>query len=274
MDYYSLHETDLLRNTKIPLTVGGGKDDVFISMALDMLNVIKQNNKKGEPTLFIVPVGPVGQYSHFVDMVNIQKVDLQHTTFINMDEYLDEDGEFLPLNHSLSFRSFMERNVYSKIDEKLNIPKDQRVFPDPHDIEAVSQVIKKVGKVDVCYGGVGITGHIAFNEPESVSIEEFSTRSTRVLDICPETRVINSVGDLHGALEMMPYRCVTIGMKEILMAKKIRLYCFRDWHRAVVRRAVCGKVTALFPVSLIQQHKDARITITDNVALPCYESSQ
>ena len=65
-------------------------------MALDMLNVIKQNNKKGEPTLFIVPVGPVGQYSHFVDMVNIQKVDLQHTTFINMDEYLDEDGRVPP----------------------------------------------------------------------------------------------------------------------------------------------------------------------------------
>ena len=92
-----------------------------------------------------------------------------------------------------------------KIDEKLNIPKDQRVFPDPPRYRSsFTGLSKRWGKVDVCYGGVGITGHIAFNEPESVSIEEFSTRSTRVLDICPETRVINSVGDLHGALEMMP----------------------------------------------------------------------
>ena len=55
-------------------------------------------------------------------------------------------------------------------------------------------------------------------------------------------------------------------MKSILAAKKIRLYCFRVWHRAVVRQAAYGDVTASIPVTLVQNHPDARITVTDNVA--------
>jgi glucosamine-6-phosphate deaminase len=55
-------------------------------------------------------------------------------------------------------------------------------------------------------------------------------------------------------------------MKEILSAKKIRLYMFRDWHRSVVRRALYGKVEAKFPVSFIQEHSDAKITISKYVA--------
>ena len=274
MDYYSLHEKELLLETKIPLKVGTSSQAVFKSMAEDMLHEIKKHNEMKEPTLFIVPVGPVGQYSYFVEMVNDQQISLKHVTFINMDEYLDEEGEFLPLHHRLSFRSFMENHVYSHIDSNLIMPEEQRVFPDPHNIEAVEKAISKVGKIDVCYGGIGITGHIAFNEPENVSVDMFANRSTRVLEISQETRIINSVGDLYGAVEKMPTHCITVGMKEILMAQKIRLYCFRDWHRAVVRRAACGHMTAQFPVTLIQRHPDASITMTDNVALPCYDTLQ
>jgi len=123
-----------------------------------------------------------------------------------------------------------------------------------------------LGKIDVCYGGIGITGHVAFNEPEDVSVEEFGQRSTRVLTISAETRTINSVGDLNGAIKAMPTRCVTIGMKQILGAKRIYLACFRDWHRAVVRKACHGEVSAHFPVSLMQNHPDAKLTITEFVA--------
>jgi glucosamine-6-phosphate deaminase len=150
------------------------------------------------------------------------------------------------------------------------MPESQRIFPDPRNPEAVGKLIERLGGVDACFGGIGITGHVAFNEPEDVPIGEFAGRPTRVLRMTPETRLINSVGDLGGAVEAMPEWCVTVGMKEILSAAKIRLYCFRDWHRAVVRRAAYGEKSALFPVTLLQDHPDVSIAIPESVAEAAY----
>ena len=146
------------------------------------------------------------------------------------------------------------------------MPPEQRVFPDPADPGKVTALIDKLGGVDTCFGGVGITGHLAFNEPQpALTVEEFSQLTTRVLDIAPETRATNCIGDLGGALEALPRKCVTVGMKEILGAKKLRLAVFRDWHRAVCRRAAYGDVTAAFPVTIAQNHPDA-VLYVNNVA--------
>ena len=123
----------------------------------------------------------------------------------------------------------MERTVYSKIAPELNIPEEQRIFPDPHHPEKGDELLEKLGGADICFGGIGITGHLAFNEPQpELSPEEFAALPTRVRTIAPETRAVNSIGDLRGALEDMPSLCVTIGMKQILAAKKVRLGMFRD----------------------------------------------
>lgn len=61
---------------------------VFHSMAVEMVDEIKMHNAKGEKTVFICPVGPVGQYPYFVDMVNEQNISLKDVWFINMVEYL------------------------------------------------------------------------------------------------------------------------------------------------------------------------------------------
>ncbi len=78
------------------------------------------------------------------------------------------------------------------------------------------------------------------------------------------------MGDLAGALECMPKKCVTIGMKQILNARKLRLGVFRDWHRAVVRRAAYGEKTAAFPVTLAQSHPDALVLVNANAAKQPY----
>ena len=70
---------------------------------------------------------------------------------------------------------------------------------------------------------------------------------------------INAIGALGGAIEDMPRYAATIGIREILGAKRVCLGVFREWHRAVVRRAACGEVSASFPVTLLQNHPDARI---------------
>lgn len=270
-EYYQISAQDLGKDAKVPVLKLGDSGEVFYELALEMVNTIKEHNAKGEKTVFICPVGPVGQYPIFVRLVNRDRVSLKNCWFINMDEYLTDEGEWIDKESPLSFRGFMERTVYSKVDPELLMPEEQRVFPDPNDLGRIPALMEQLGGVDITFGGIGITGHLAFNEPQpELTPEQFAQLPTRVLDIHPETRATNCVGDLGGALEDMPHKCVTIGMKEILSARKLRLAVFRDWHRAVCRRAAYGEVTAAFPATLAQNHPDAVLYVNANAAQKAY----
>lgn len=267
-EYYNYTKEELLhKGAKLSVIVMEDNAAVFQSMAEEMTEEIKRNNAEGKKTVFICPVGPVGQYPYFVEMVNKEKISLKNVWFINMDEYLDDNKKWVPETHPLSFRRFMNRTVYSRIAPELVMPEEQRVFPDPENVEYIPQLIEKLGGVDICFGGIGINGHVAFNEADaSLSNEEFLAQKTRVLDITKETRTANAIGDFNGALEDMPKYCVTIGIYEIAHARKIRLGCFRNWHRAVVRRTAYGEATSDFPVSLLTNHPDINLKITEFVA--------
>lgn len=266
-EYYSYNKEQLLSAPKIPMEVLEDKPAVFQLIAREMADEIKAHNDAGRPTVFICPVGPIGQYPYFVEIVNRERISLKNCWFINMDEYLGEDMQWIPMDHPLSFRGFMQRTVYSQIDPELNVPEDHRVFPDPNNVTYIPQLIEHLGGVDVCFGGIGINGHLAFNEADpTLTCEEFKELRTRVLPITKETRTANAIGDFGGALEDMPTHCVTIGFHEIYNARKIRLGIFRDWHRAVARRAAYGEMTADFPVSILADHPDALIRMTEFVA--------
>ena len=265
--YYQISAEDLGKNGKIPLLKLGDSGEVFYEMALEMVNTIKQHNAEGKTTVFICPVGPVGQYPIFVRLVNRDRVSLKNCWFINMDEYLNDDESYIDFDSPLSFHGFMYRTVYSQIDPELLMPEEQRIFPDPKDPDHIRRVIEQLGGVDIAFGGIGINGHLAFNEAQDeLTAEEFAQLQTRVLSISRETRTSNAIGDLNGAIDAMPKKCVTIGMAQILGARKIRLGVFRDWHRAVVRQAAYGEVTAHFPASLLQNHPDAMIYVNANAA--------
>ena len=266
-DYYYYTKDRLLAAPKIPIEVMADNAAVFSAIAREMADEIIRKNTLGERTVFICPVGPVGQYPYFVDIVNRERISLKNVWFINMDEYLTDEKEWIDASEKLSFRGFMNRTVYEKIDPELVMPGEQRIFPDPKDVENVPRMIEKLGGVDICFGGIGINGHLAFNEAQDeLTPEEFKALKTRVLTISRETRTANAIGDLNGALDDMPHYCVTIGMNEIYHAKKVRLGCFRDWHRSVVRHAAYGEASAHFPVTLLQDHPDALIRITEFVA--------
>ena len=112
-----------------------------------------------------------------------------------MDEYLDDNKEWVSIDHPLSFRGFMKRTVYDKINPELVMPEEQRIFPDPKNPGHIPAVIEQLGGVDICFGGIGINGHVAFNEADgSLSNEEFLAQQTRVLKITPETRTANAIG--------------------------------------------------------------------------------
>lgn len=266
-DYYYYNREELLASPKIPIRVMKDNAAVFFAMAEEMAGEIKSRNAMGERTVFICPVGPVGQYPYFVDMVNRESISLKNVWFINMDEYLTDEKKWIDSQDRLSFRGFMNREVYGKIRPELVMPPEQRVFPDPEHVEYIAELIQGLGGVDICFGGIGINGHVAFNEAQDdLSPEEFKNLHTRVLQISRETRTANAIGDLNGAVDDMPVYCITIGMNEIYNARKVRLGCFRDWHRSVVRHAGYGDVSAHFPVTLLQEHPDTLIRITEFVA--------
>lgn len=267
-EYYQYDKVRLLESPKMKLICQPDNETVFREMGQQMVDEIKLHNDKNEKTVMIVPVGPVGQYPYFVQLVNREQISLNNVWFINMDEYLDDNDTWLPMDHPLSFRAFMDQQVYHKIDPQLLMPKDQRIFPDPTDLFRIPRLIDELGGVDIVFGGIGINGHVAFNEAdEDLTAEAFLAQKTRMLNIAPETRAANAIGDFNGCLEDMPKRCVTVGFYEIAQARKIRLGCFRNWHRSVVRRAGYGDMTTAFPVTLLQNHPDLTLTFTDFVAL-------
>ena len=202
-----------------------------------------------------------------------------------MDEYLDDRGDWIPENHPLSFRGYLNRMFYDRLDPALadRLLHQQSIFPDPRRLSHISESIAQRGNggVDACFAGLGINGHLAFNEPpepESVpvpesgqttstpiTLEQFANLSTRVLSLHRGTRTINSV-TVGGEISVVPTRAVTIGMKEILGARRLRLYCNRPWQSAVIRRVLHGPVAPACPASLIRTQSDASATLADYVA--------
>ena len=138
------------------------------------------------------------------------------------------------------------------------------------------EIIKKYGKLDMVFGGVGINGHYAFNEPpepnEVCTNEEFANRPTRVLKISRETRTINAYMNCGADLNAIPEYCITVGMKEMFLAKKIIMIMPRDWNAGALRKILHGEKTAKVPCSLFRDHKDATIyTIAEATKCPIPE---
>ena len=268
MTYERVTREELLASTHIPIRIVDTEEALYADMAATMLEEIERHNAHGENTVFIVPVGPVGQYRVLAEQVNERKTDLSRVYFFNMDEYLDDDDRPIPAEHPLSFAAFMDREWYSRVD----MPHENRFFPEPGKEEDILAAIERLGGVDVSFGGIGINGHIAFNEPpeegDPVSDEQFAQLPSRSLSLTRETRTINAVTAANGYIDYIPRRCVTVGMREILSAKKIRFYMNRTWQRGIVRKIALGPVTRFAPASYFQRHPDARLTIVAHVAEP------
>ena len=100
---------------------------------------------------------------------------------------------------------------------------------------------------------------------EACSLEEFAARPTRVLSLARETRTINAV-TVGGDIAAIPRRCVTVGMQEILAARRLRFYCNRPWQAGVVRCLLHGPINLACPASLLRLHPDATLSLAEYVA--------
>ena len=268
-DYLSVPPEKLGEGVAVKFRTCGDMEDVADDMARVMLELIEGARSEGRGATLIVPVGPVDQFPVLAERINQRRCDCRDVMLINMDEYLTSDDQWVGIDHPLGFRGFMNRRFYDLIDPELAPRPENRVFPDPLDSEAIQRVIDQRGGVDACFGGIGINGHMAFNEPpepgEPMSVEEFAALPTRVLSLSRETRTINSV-TVGGEISIVPGRAITVGMKEILASRRLRFYCNRPWQRAVVRRVLHGPLTSACPASLLRTHPDAELIAAEYVA--------
>jgi len=267
VDFLKISEDEILNSKKIKVYLVESKIDIYNEIARVMVNKLKENNKKGISTSFILPVGPRGQYRRFARICNTEKISCRNLITINMDEYLDDSDNLISEKHPLSFRGFMKENLFHLLDDNLKIKPENIFFPDPNNTSQIEKVIDEIGGVDICFGGIGINGHIAFNEPADeklISVYEFRRLKTRMLNVSRDTIIISSL-KYGGHTEFIPRRCITIGMAEIFMARELKFYLEHDWQSAVLRKAVFGRLTSSFPATFLREHKNSSITVSENV---------
>jgi glucosamine-6-phosphate deaminase len=241
--------------------------DLCNLFARELVDLIKNNSSQGEMTKVILPVGPL-DYQAFAELCNREGVSCESLVIFSMDEYANADGTAVSVDHPLSFRAFYQHNLLDLLDDRYKLPPEQLILPDPADLGIVRERFVQYGPVDVCYGGFGINGHFAFNGPpvEETDLETFRNTTIRIVQPREGDVIQMAIGGTAGNLEIIPPKAATLGMKELLSAKRMHLTFMRSWHAGVLRRGLFGPITPSFPGSLVQLHPDVTVSITEIAA--------
>jgi glucosamine-6-phosphate deaminase len=257
---------------KVKLRILPEPQDLYDDIATTMIDEVKSNNAANRPTRWILPCGPRGQYPIFTERVNRERISLKNVHIFHMDDHLDWQGRHIPLDHPYSYEGWMNRNLYDCIDRDINVPPDQRHFPNVSRLDAMAEGMKQVGGIDSVFGGIGYRGHIAFNEPPrspwyKIGKDEFRNCTTRILNLNDDTLIALSHRNAGGCSDIVPPMVVTLGMRELLAAGRIRLYSDTGaWKQTVIRMLLFGNVSPDIPVTYVQEHKDCVVTVDAKTA--------
>ena len=262
-----LSPEELIEQAEGRLVVMDSLDDLHAHFAESIAAVVRRNNDAGTPAVLIVPYGPTGQYPLLRDIINRERISLVNSTLFFMDEYADASGRVVPEAHPTSFRGDL-RWLWDALDPELRPDPANVIFPDEENLGRLDEMIRAVGGVEVCYGGVGIHGHLAFNEPEP-GVRDSGPRLVQLNDFTVTMNAIRS--HVGGDLENFPRHALTLGMAQCLSARQIRLYCRNDvpdldWANTVLRLAVLGQPGDDYPVTWIREHPDWQVITDRNTA--------
>ncbi|WP_284011271.1 6-phosphogluconolactonase [Haloarcula pelagica] len=250
------------------VSVLGDLDELFEQFAQAVADEIAASNDAGERTTLILPVGPVDHYPRLAELINEREIDMADCHLFFMDEYCDHSGRVVPPDHPLSFRREMDAVFFDHLDPALAVPDDQVVFPTHENVTDLPGMIADAGGIDTCYGGIGVHGHVAFNEPEP----GVADTDPRLVYLNDYTRTINAIrAGVGGNLEGFPRKAVTVGMNQVLGADRVRLYCRNDvpgldWANTVLRLAVLGDPGPDYPVTYLTDHDDYRVVTDERTA--------
>ncbi len=281
-DFFHIPAAELAARSPVPLTLLPDSHALHHHFARAIADEIAANNAAGRTTRIILPVGPVGHYPLLVALCNEERISWQACHLFFMDEYCDWQGRWVADTHPLSFRGFARRELLERLDPALAPPPEHVHFPDPRALDAAGEAMAAVGGVDTCYGGLGVHGHVAFNEAQisrwyDVSVEEYRASRARLLPLAAETVVLNGTRAAFGYFPSLPPMAVTLGMAELYAARRVRLYCNGgDWQRAILRIACFGspRPQAIdgedvhYPVTLLRRHADFALVADTATAQP------
>ena len=199
---------------------------------------------------------PIGTYKQLVEWYNKGDIDFSQTSTINLDEYKGLTGD-----HKQSYRYFMDTNLF----DLINIKKSNTYLPNgmAKDEEAecarYENIIKELGNIDMQLLGIGLNGHIGFNEPG----EAFETE-THCVDL--QERTIEANKRFFASSADVPRQAYTMGIKTIMQAKKILVVVSGEDKAEIVKKAFFGPVIPGVPASILQMHNDV-ILVGDEAAL-------
>jgi glucosamine-6-phosphate deaminase len=256
---------------RIPYRQVRDSEEMSQLMATELAEVIDGNNKQGAPTRAIIPCGPKCWYGPFAALVNARALSLRNLEVFHMDECLDWQGQLLPAHHPYNFRSFMEKHFYDTVRPELSVPAGQRYWLSPSTMEAVKVAIGKA-PIDITMGGWGQDGHVAYNQARRhpfhhVSLGDLANSTIRIQENNFDTIVSLAQRTFGAAYQFVPPMSITLGLRECLSAKKVRIYSDTgSWKQTALRVALFSEPVTEYPITLLQLHPDARITATEETA--------
>lgn len=240
-------------------------------MARELVDEIQLHNRRGEPTRAIIPCGPNCWYEPFTSLVNEENVSLERLVVFHMDETLDWQGRLLPRSHPFCFRGFMEDHFYNPVRAELRVPEKNRFWLQPETMREVEERIAEA-PVDIAYGGWGQDGHLAYNQARrhpfsEITLDELRASSVRIQENNLDTVLAIAQRVFGAAYQFVPPMSVTLGMKQILPSRKIRVFSDTGaWKQTALRVALFGPACVEYPITLLQEHPDALITATQATA--------
>jgi glucosamine-6-phosphate deaminase len=161
----------------------------------------------------------------------------------------------------------MEKNFYDPITSELRTPEENRRWLYPTNIGEISDKILGT-EIDITYGGWGQDGHVAFNQARrnpysKLSLEDVRNSTARIQDNNLDTVIALAHRSFGSAYQLVAPMSVTLGVRECLSAKKVRLFSDTGaWKQTALRIALFGPMTPDFPMTLLHEHPDALLTAT------------
>ena len=193
---------------------------------------------------------PRGMYRELIRLYREIRLDFSRVSFLQIDEYLG-----LRPDHPQSFRSFLWRTFFNYV----NVRRANIYVPS----ELYDETIQRLGGMDFLVTGIGVNGHIAFNEPGS----PFDSR-TRLVELADST--VNLIRPNFSEGEL-PGHGITMGLATIFEARRILLIASGRSKAEILARALTGNVTPEVPASMLQRHPNLTV-IADEEAAAVYRS--
>ena len=200
-----------------------------------------------------------GVYEAFKVLVKNNQTDLSQVRFVMLDEYWDID-----INHPASFKSYLLRALDGLGIEERQFHFHRVDLPPDEATRYYDQLIEELGGIDLQLLGIGLNGHIAFNEPGT----SFDI-TTHVIRLTESTITANQK-DFKGAF---PTMAITMGIKNILDAKSIVMIVLGESKADITKRFLQGEVSESCPASILQKHDHVKIILDKKAAQKIEERS-